>query len=86
MNHICPVCGYPKLNHPPYGGVLSPSYDYCPACIFQFGVTDDDKGFTFEQWRKIWIDGGMVWDRLGHSSPPSGWDPKKQLENIGVYL
>ncbi|GGF98327.1 hypothetical protein GCM10007304_10410 [Rhodococcoides trifolii] len=51
MNHVCPVCEYPYLKEEPRtanGG----SYEICPRCGFQFGVTDDDLGFTYEQWRE----------------------------------
>jgi rubredoxin len=50
MTHVCPVCDYPYLKEEPRtedGG----SYEICPRCGFQFGVTDDDLGFTYAQWR-----------------------------------
>ena len=57
------------------------SFEICPSCGFQFGVSDDDRGFTYDVWRKKWIDGGMVWDK-GRSSPPPGWDPIRQLARV----
>lgn len=91
MEYMCPVCGWPHLDRPPYGGKLSPSYDICPSCGFEYGVSDDDAGITHEQWREQWIGKGNKWIKGGmtwssHSPPPPGWDPKKQLENIGIYL
>lgn len=77
MSYLCPVCGFPELDAPP----LAPSFEICPSCGFQFGITDDDEGYTFEQWRDKWIAEGMLFDE-GHSAPPKNWDPKKQLENL----
>jgi hypothetical protein len=86
MKHTCPVCGYPDLFDPPRtpksgGG----SYEICRSCGFQFGVTDDDSKITYDQWRKQWIEKGMIW-RSNATKPPSGWNPKKQLQNIGINL
>jgi len=71
---ICPVCGYPDLED-------NYRFEYCPCCVFQFNVTDHDKGFTYEQWRKEWISKGMLGMGKG-KSPPSNWNPQKQLENL----
>lgn len=60
------------------------SYEICPACAFQFGVTDDDRGFSYEQWRKLWIEEGMPWRDQGISEPPEGWDPREQLRRAGL--
>lgn len=81
MKNICPVCGYPELNTAPfYNGdpLNSPSMDFCSCCAFQFGVTDLDKHFTYEQWREKWIADGMPWRGLGQK-PPKNWDPRAQL-------
>ena len=80
MGFVCPACGYPDLEKDPhYVG----SFEICPSCGFQFRVTDDDKGFTYAQWRKLWIDGGMIWDE-GRSPPPKAWNPIKQLKNLAL--
>ena len=84
MNHICPVCGYPDLKKAAYFPSGEPSYQICPSCYYQYGKDDADSGISFEQWRKQWIENGMPWMNRVH--PLSNWDPKKQLENIGVYL
>jgi hypothetical protein len=86
MGFVCPVCGFPNLDKPPRsprtgGG----SFEICPSCSFHFGVSDDDLGFTFEQWRQDWIAQGMPWDR-GTTLSPEGWDPRSQLRAIGVAL
>jgi hypothetical protein len=80
MNYTCPVCGYPGLYEPPRrrgGG----SYEICPSCGFQFGVDDDDRGFTYEEWRREWIDRGMPWTSVG-TMPPTGWNPQEQLRSL----
>jgi hypothetical protein len=85
MTYLCPVCGYDGLEEeprPPSGGG---SFEICPSCGFQFGVSDDDRGFTYERWRQIWIDGGMIWDK-GRSPAPVGWDPRAQLARLGINI
>jgi len=78
MSYICPVCGFPKLEEDPN---YIASFEICPSCFFQFRVDDDDKGYTYEQYRQKWILEGMIWGG-GHSKPPAGWDPKEQLKNL----
>jgi hypothetical protein len=79
MKNLCPVCGYPNLVEPPRsprtgGG----SYEICPSCGFEFGVTDDDLGFTYADWRSRWVADGMRWTSVG-VQPPDNWDPISQL-------
>jgi len=83
MPYTCPVCGYPKLEEPPRSTAGGGSYEICPSCGFEFGVTDDDRGHSDESWRHKWIRAGMPWD-WGRSKPPNDWDPVRQLKNIGV--
>lgn len=78
----CPVCGYPGLEEPPRSSSGGGSYEICPSCGFEFGVTDDDLGFSYDEWRERWIAAGMPWDSAGIEPPPAGWDPKKQLEEL----
>lgn len=85
MKYICPVCGYDALGRLPHGGVPDPSYEICPSCGFEFGITDDDEGITYEQWRNEWIANGMVWWSQSRKPSPN-WDPKKQLRNVRVYV
>jgi hypothetical protein len=80
MRYLCPVCGYPDLEEPPRslrtgGG----SYEICPSCGFQFGVTDDDLGVTYAEWRSRWIVAEMPWRSEGIEPPPLGWNPTSQL-------
>jgi hypothetical protein len=81
MPFMCPVCGFPDLTEPPRPSSGGGSYEICPSCSFQFGVSDDDRGFTYEGWRRHWIEEGMPWDREG-SQPPAGWDPVQQLRAV----
>jgi len=80
MKHTCPVCGYSKLEEPPrpHGG--GGSYEICPSCGFQFGVSDDDGGFTYVQWREKWRATGMRW--WSERKPPRGWNPVAQLAKL----
>jgi hypothetical protein len=85
VTFVCPVCGYPGLEEDPRPAIGGGSFEICPSCGFQFGVSDDDRGLTYQEWRQRWIDGGMVWDK-GRSRPPAGWDPIDQLARAGVSL
>lgn len=79
----CPVCGYDHLKERPRsenGG----SYEICPSCGFQFGVSDDDEHYTDEQWRNTWLRAGAHW--ASAKRPPPGWEPLAQLERIGVHV
>lgn len=79
--YTCPVCGYPDLTEEPRtesGG----SYEICWSCGFEFGVTDDDLGYTYDGWRLVWIERGMPWDGEPLHPRPSGWDPVRQLADM----
>ncbi|MEN3943092.1 hypothetical protein WJU23_17470 [Prosthecobacter sp. SYSU 5D2] len=75
-SYFCPVCGYARLKELPRSASGGPSYEICPACGFQFGVSDDDDEITYEQWRADWVDGGMEWTSLGIPKP-RGWEKQK---------
>jgi len=82
MSYRCPVCGYPDLEEPPRspktgGG----SYEICPSCGFQFGVDDDDRGVSDEEWRRRWVAEGMPWSSAGRPQPDD-WDPEGQLSSL----
>jgi len=80
MSYECPVCSYPALAEPPYSDG-SGSDEICPSCGFQFGVSDDSDGISFDEWRESWIDQGMPWNSRGIRQPPD-WDPKQQLLRV----
>ena len=52
-----------------------------PSCGFQFGYDDDDRGITFEVWRRDWIKRGMPWSSKGISCI-ADWNPETQLRNL----
>lgn len=81
MAHTCPCCGYPALQQAPRSKSGGGSYEICPSCGFQFGVSDDDAGFTYERWREQWIAQGSHWTSKG-VAPPPGWDPELQLASL----
>ena len=58
--YVYPVCGFHGLTEPPRS-IEGGSYEICASCGFEFGVTDDDKGFSYLEWRKKWIDEGDEW-------------------------
>jgi hypothetical protein len=79
MTHTCPVCGYGGLYEAPRSGATGGgSYEICPSCGFEFGVTDDDVGITYVEWRRRWMMAGMPWHSRDRP-PPAGWDPGAQL-------
>jgi ribosomal protein L37E len=82
MTHQCPVCGYPSLEEAPRTEDNGGSYETCASCGFEFGVTDEDRGFTYEAWRARWISGGMQWRSEGIQDPPNDWDPAVQLRDL----
>lgn len=72
MSHTCLVCAYPKLKSPPRSPSGGGSYEICPACGYQYGVDDDDRGITPAEWRQRWVAGGAVWSSAS-IKPPAGW-------------
>lgn len=82
VTHTCPVCGYPSLEEPPRSPATGGgSYEICRSCGFQFGVTDDDQGYSYAAWREKWIADGMPWSSVGEP-PPADWSPHEALRNM----
>ena len=79
-NYICPVCGFDKLNEPPFDRKGLPSYEVCPCCGFEFGFDGIANRSAFIAFRRRWIESGAKWFMPG--SRPKGWDMKKQLANL----
>ena len=79
--HTCPVCGFTKLKEAPRSKSGGGSFEICPSCGFQFGVSDDDDGISYEEWREDWIDGGMEWCSKGIEQP-HGWNAGAALAAI----
>ena len=87
--HRCPACGTALDFAPWHGG--SSSDEICPCCGIQFGYDDAAGGDAerrrqvYDSWREKWIAGGMQWTSTGRAAP-SDWDPKRQLEEIGIFV
>lgn len=81
MSYTCPVCGYPDLYDPPRSALSGGSYEICPSCGFEFGVSDEDQGFTYADWRERWIKAGMPWSSIGRHQPKD-WDPVAPLQKL----
>jgi hypothetical protein len=81
MSFPCPVCGFPDLPSEARDSDGGGSDEICPCCGFQFGWTDDDLGFTDDQWRERWKADGMPWCSAGQPAP-DGWDPVAQLATL----
>jgi hypothetical protein len=79
---ICPVCGYDRLEEPPRSEEGGGSYEICESCGFQFGVSDDDRGRSYQEWRKQWLQVGAPWSSA--NPPPPGWNPREQLKRSGI--
>lgn len=79
---ICPICGYPALSRQPRSDAGGGSYEICPSCGFQFGVSDEDLGYTDEEWRAMWVDDNYRWRGVPPQSPPSSWDGDSQLASF----
>lgn len=72
MPYSCLVCAYPKLKEPPHSASGGGSYEICPACGYQYGVDDDDRGITPAQWRATWVKNGAKWSSAA-IKPFKGW-------------
>ena len=80
MNYICPVCGYDELDQKPYDEKKRGNFQICPCCGFQYGVDDDDKRISFDNYREKWIREGNSW--FDKEKRPKDWNLDKQLKNI----
>ena len=82
MTYTCPVSGFDGLTEPPRtpksGGGC---YEICPSCGFEFGVSDEDLGYTYERWRDEWVRRGMPWDGAPQMPAP-GWDADAQIRSL----
>jgi hypothetical protein len=86
MPYVCPVCGYPDLEEPPYRKGSGGSDEICPSCGIHFGYHDargnDDvaRQAAYNRLRQAWIAGGMKWH--AKDGPPLNWRPTSQLKNV----
>lgn len=83
--HYCPACGF-YLDFMPWENLL-PSDEICPCCGIQFGYDDaaggdiNKRSLIYKEWKKRWINEGMLWKSKGMEQPES-WDPIEQLKNL----
>jgi hypothetical protein len=77
----CPVCGYDQLREAPRSETGGGSYEICPSCGFEFGVSDDDRGYTYAAWREEWVKRGMTWSSV--TPAPANWNPTEQIRRVG---
>ena len=79
-NNICPICGYPNLDEPPYDKYGDPSYEICACCGFEYGFDDHSEGYTFESYRKEWMNKGYPFK--WKDDMPEGWNAKMAQEQL----
>jgi ribosome-binding protein aMBF1 (putative translation factor) len=80
MKHSCPVCGFPNLTEPPRAKNGGASFEICPSCGFQFGVSDDDKKISYAEWRATWSQGGSQWS--SRQPAPKNWDAATKSKHL----
>lgn len=80
MKHQCPVCGFDSLQEAPRSLSGGSSYEICPVCGFQFGESDEDKGFTYDAWRDGWKKRGMPWS--SKQPMPANWNAAKCVLSV----
>ena len=83
LKKICPVCGYDKLEQPPYDEYGYPTYVICSCCGFEFGFDDSSKNMTFSKYRENWMLKGFPF--FNKNKKPKIWNKevlKEQLKNI----
>ena len=78
---MCPICGWPEHYELPRGPAGHKSDEICSCCGFQFGWTDEDLGYTYEEWRERWIARGYPFQH-SDDKKPNNWDGKAQLETL----
>ena len=80
MKHTCLVCGFPGLLEAPRAKNGGGSFEICPSCGYQFGVSDDDRHISPTQWRAQWQRDGMKW--ASRQPAPKNWDAAGQLRGF----
>lgn len=71
----CRVCGLPLT-----AKWEDIQHEICPCCSNHFGLNDIDVEAAREERAEWLATGPVLWDEL--ISPPTDWDPIKQMENI----
>lgn len=81
QHYTCAVCGWRNLHSPQRSSSGGASHEICPACGFESGHSDDEEGFTYEQWRERWVASGLAWSSQG-TAKPRLWNPMKDLHAL----
>ncbi|RTE09623.1 hypothetical protein EJQ19_11215 [Paenibacillus whitsoniae] len=78
--YICHVCGFNKLDEPPWGDDgKTASFSICSCCGVEFGYEDaTEKGLI--NYRDKWLNNGAKW--FNESKRPESWDVQEQLKRI----
>lgn len=79
--YICAACGWRHLREPQRSSSGGASNEICPSCGFEPGFTDDEQGFSFEQWRLKWVQSGMQWFSKGVERP-ADWNAIVMLQGL----
>ncbi len=72
--YICPCCGFPDLDEPPYYDGNIPSHNICECCGIEFGYENT------ASYRKKWIENGCNW--FSTEFKPLNWSFETQIKNI----
>lgn len=79
--YVCPVCGFPDLEEPPYDDKGCPTYEICPSCGTEFGY--QDALTPHSTLRQRWIENGAKWSS-SVQQPPPGWSASRQLADASL--
>lgn len=78
--YVCPVCGWPGLDEPPWAGDV-PSNEICPSCGTQFGHHDKvgadeaERAPIYYDLHQRWESAGRPWYSTSEPQPPE-WPPR----------
>ena len=75
--HTCAVCGWPRLGEAQRSRSGSTSFEICPCCGFEPGFTEEAPRVrtTIEDWRRRWLEHGMVFKHTHGGLPPQAGTP-----------
>ena len=80
QRYVCPICGYDKLEEPPFDETGEPSFEICPCCGIEFGFDLENAHISEQEYRQNWLNGGSNW--FIPEEKPDNWDLQDQLKKI----